>query len=37
MRSGLHPALGLLPIVPAIPHADRALVFDQAEEHVHDL
>ena len=24
MRSGLHPALGLLPIVPAIPHADRA-------------
>ncbi|MDC3055387.1 Na+/H+ antiporter NhaA, partial [Paracoccaceae bacterium] len=38
MRSGLHPALGLLPIVPAIPHADRAFgFFDQAEEHVHDL
>ena len=38
MRSGLHPALGLLPIVPAIPHADRAFgIFDQAEEHLHDL
>ncbi|MEL7026564.1 MAG: Na+/H+ antiporter NhaA, partial [Pseudomonadota bacterium] len=23
-ESGLHPALGLLPVVPAIPHADRA-------------
>ena len=38
MRSGLHPALGLLPIVPAIPHADRAFgIFNQAEEHLHDL
>ena len=38
MRSGLHPALGLLPIVLTIPHADRAFgFFDQAEEHVHDL
>lgn len=38
MRSGLHPALGLLPIVPAIPHADRAFgVFAEAETHLHDL
>ncbi len=38
MRSGLHPALGLLPIVPAIPHADRAFgIFSEAEVHLHDL
>lgn len=38
MRSGLHPALGLLPIVPAIPHADRAFgFFSDAEKHLHDL
>mgnify|MGYP001011632340 FL=1 len=38
MRSGLHPALGLLPIVPAIPHADRAFgIFSDAETHMHDL
>ena len=37
MRSGLHPALGLLPIVPAIPHADRAFESLTAEEHLHDL
>jgi Na+:H+ antiporter, NhaA family len=38
MMSGLHPALGLLPIVPAIPHADRAFgLFAAAEEHLHDL
>ncbi|MEQ9694309.1 Na+/H+ antiporter NhaA [Shimia sp. SDUM112013] len=38
MRSGLHPALGLLPIVPAIPHADRGFgVFSEAETHLHDL
>ncbi|MFY0596814.1 MAG: Na+/H+ antiporter NhaA [Cognatishimia sp.] len=38
MRSGLHPALGLLPIVPAIPHADRAFgFFSEAETHLHDL
>jgi NhaA family Na+:H+ antiporter len=38
MRSGLHPALGLLPIVPAIPHADRAFgIFSDAEKHLHDL
>lgn len=38
MRSGLHPALGLLPIVATIPHADRAFgIFNEAEEHLHDL
>lgn len=37
-ESGLHPALGLLPIVPTIPHADRAFgIFAQAETHLHDL
>lgn len=37
-ESGLHPALGLLPIVPAIPHADRAFgIFADAERHLHDL
>ncbi|WP_137699728.1 Na+/H+ antiporter NhaA [Marimonas lutisalis] len=38
MRSGLHPALGLLPIVPAIPHADRAFgIFSEAEQYLTDL
>jgi NhaA family Na+:H+ antiporter len=38
MRSGLHPALGLLPIVPTIPHADRAFgIFSEAEQHLTDL
>ncbi|MCT4556614.1 MAG: Na+/H+ antiporter NhaA [Pelagimonas sp.] len=38
MMSGLHPALGLLPIVPTIPHADRAFgIFAEAETHLHDL
>lgn len=38
MQAGLHPALGLLPIVPAIPHADRAFgIFAEAERHLHDL
>ncbi len=37
-ESGLHPALGLLPIVPTIPHADRAFgLFSAAEEHLTDL
>lgn len=37
-EAGLHPALGLLPVVPAIPHADRAFgIFAAAEEHLHDL
>ena len=38
MMSGLHPALGLLPVVPAIPHADRAFgIFSEAEQYLHDL
>ncbi|MCE8006240.1 Na+/H+ antiporter NhaA [Aestuariivita sp.] len=38
MMSGLHPALGLLPIVPTIPHADRAFgIFADAEKYLHDL
>ena len=38
MMSGLHPALGLLPIVPTIPHADRAFgIFAAAETHLTDL
>lgn len=38
MRSGLHPALGLLPIVLTIPHADRAFgIFSAAEKYLHDL
>ncbi len=37
-ESGLHPALGLLPVVPIIPHADRAFgIFADAERHLHDL
>ena len=37
-ESGLHPALGLLPIVPAIPHADRAFgIFSEAEKYLTDL
>lgn len=37
-ESGLHPALGLLPIVPAIPHADRAFgLFSEAEQYLTDL
>lgn len=37
-RSGIHPALGLLPIVPAIPHADRAFgLFSEAERYLRDL
>ncbi|MEP2784863.1 MAG: Na+/H+ antiporter NhaA [Pseudoruegeria sp.] len=37
-EAGLHPSLGLLPIVPAIPHADRAFgIFADAERHLHDL
>ncbi len=35
--SGLPPALGLLPIIPAIPHADRAFgLFAEAEEFLTD-
>lgn len=37
-QSGLHPALGLLPIVPTIPHADRAFgIFSEAEQYLSDL
>lgn len=37
-QSGLNPALGLLPIVPVIPHADRAFgIFAEAERHLTDL
>ncbi|MEM9550382.1 MAG: Na+/H+ antiporter NhaA [Pseudomonadota bacterium] len=38
MMAGLHPSLGLLPIVPTIPHADRAFgIFAAAERHLTDL
>ncbi len=38
MRAGLHPALGLLPIIPAIPHADREFgIFSEAEQYLTDL
>ncbi len=37
-ESGLHPALGLLPIVPTLPHADRAFgIFAEAEQYLSDL
>ena len=37
-QAGLHPALGLLPIVPTIPHADRAFgFFSDAEKYLTDL
>ena len=37
-QSGIHPALGLLPIVPAIPHADRAFgIFSEAEQYLTDM
>ncbi|MBT8409696.1 MAG: Na+/H+ antiporter NhaA [Alphaproteobacteria bacterium] len=37
-ESGLHPALGLLPVVGAIPHADRAFgIFAEAEQYLTDL
>lgn len=37
-NAGIHPALGLLPIVPTIPHADRPYgFFTEAEEHLTDL
>lgn len=35
--AGLPPALGLLPMIPAIPHADRTFgLFAEAEELLHD-
>jgi len=37
-ESGLHPSLGLLPIIPAIPHADRAFgLFAEAERYLTDM
>lgn len=37
-RAGLHPALGLLPVIPAIPHAERDFgIFAAAERHSRDL
>lgn len=37
-RAGLHPALGLLPIVPTIPHAERDFgIFAEEERHGTDL
>jgi NhaA family Na+:H+ antiporter len=37
-KAGIHPALGLLPIVPAIPHADIDYgIFAKAEEHLTDM
>lgn len=37
-ESGLHPALGLLPVIPAIPHADRAFgIFAEAEQYLTDI
>lgn len=38
MRAGIHPALGLLPVVVTIPHADRAFgIFSEAEQYLTDL
>lgn len=37
-QAGLHPALGLLPIVPTLPHEDRAFgIFSEAERYLTDL
>ncbi|WP_340110407.1 Na+/H+ antiporter NhaA [Pikeienuella sp. HZG-20] len=37
-ESGIHPALGLLPIVVTIPHADISFgIFEEAERHLVDL
>ncbi|HVG46543.1 MAG TPA: Na+/H+ antiporter NhaA [Rubellimicrobium sp.] len=37
-QAGLHPALGLLPIIPTIPHANRGFgIFAQAEQHLTDI
>ena len=37
-RAGLHPALGLLPVIPAIPHAERDFgIFAADEAHATDL
>ncbi len=38
MRSGIHPALGLLPVVVTIPHADRAFgIYSEAQKYLGDM
>ncbi len=37
-EAGIHPALGLLPVIPAIPHAETSLgIFADEEKHFSDL
>jgi NhaA family Na+:H+ antiporter len=37
-QAGIHPSLGLLPVIPAIPHADRAFgIFAEAERYLTDI
>jgi NhaA family Na+:H+ antiporter len=37
-QAGIHPALGLLPVIPAIPHSDIEFgVFSEAEAHLTDM
>ncbi len=37
-EAGIHPALGLLPVIPTIPHAARAFgIFAEEEKYEHDL
>ncbi|QIE57059.1 Na+/H+ antiporter NhaA [Pikeienuella piscinae] len=37
-EAGIHPALGLLPIIPAIPHSDIEFgIFSEAEKYLTDL
>jgi Na+:H+ antiporter, NhaA family len=37
-QAGIHPALGLLPVIPAIPHADIEFgIFSEQEAHLTDL
>ncbi len=37
-EAGIHPALGLLPIIPTMPHADRGFgIYAEAEQHLTDV
>jgi NhaA family Na+:H+ antiporter len=37
-QAGIHPALGLLPVIPAIPHSDIEFgIFSEAETHLTDM
>jgi len=37
-KAGIHPALGLIPIIPAIPHADHNFgIYAEAEKYLKDL